>query len=122
MILIISTITLGIGIVLWLTGWYQPAGLVLTVFSVGFGFFMAGITIPVKTINTEITPLKIQKNEMGTTIYYIDKDGYYPDKVQTIYTSDIRIANSTNVLYITKRVKYNSYNLDANTQYILSEK
>lgn len=119
MILIISAIVLGIGIVLLFTGWYQPLGLFLTILSVFLGFFFLGLAINVKQVKTEVTPLKIIKNELGTTIYYLNSD---KNEVQTIYTSDIRIANTTNVLYVNKVVKYNSYNLENQIYYILSEK
>lgn len=118
MILIISTIVLSIGIVLLLTGCYQPLGLILTILSAFFGFFFLGLMVDTKVIKTEIDPIKIIKNEIGTTVYYLNDQ----NEVNTIYTSDIRIANSTNVLYVTKIEKYNSYNLKNRLYYILSEK
>lgn len=121
-LIIISGIILAIGLLAVIFGddLFKSIGFALMLLSAFMGIFVFGLLTNVKQVTKEIIPLKIQKNEFGTTVFYLDKENN--SKVQTIYTDDIRIANTTNELYVVKVIMYNSYGMQNQVYYVLLEK
>jgi len=122
MILIISAIVLFIGILFVVSKYSEAFGVFLIITSILGGFFMLGLIVPIYEKDTVINPAKIEKNELGVTVYYMDNDRYTSKDIKLVHSSDIRLVNSTNNLVINKRLSSNSYTLPLMTEYTIIEK
>jgi len=82
-----------------------------------FGFFLAGLTIPVKTITTTEKIDRIISNEVGVAYLFQHDRG----KVECIWSTDIKILQNPKRCKVITTTSTNSYGGDIEHDHVLVE-